>query len=208
MRTSNSKNLILDTAEKLFAQKGYDGASMRAIAEKAGVAQGLIHYHCKTKEQLFEMIISRRSSEINRDRYHLLKKAFEDAKEGLPTIEDVLFTFIRPALEKGQNNWRRYYTSILGFISHSDDKRSRYLIDKYYNPIAKEYIKALKKIMPDVDGAEIYWGYFYATGVAVYSMARTGRIKELSDGKLDEENMEEKIERIVKFVAGGLRSLK
>lgn len=207
MRTSNSKNLILDTAEKLFAQKGYDGASMRAIAEKAGVAQGLIHYHCKTKEQLFEMIIARRSSEINRDRYHLLKNAFEDAKDSLPSIEDVLYTFVRPALEKGRHSWRRYYAGILGSIAHTDNKRSRDLIHKYYDPIAKEYIKAFEKIMPGLGTADIYWGYFHSTSVAVYAMARTGRVKDLSDGNLDKDDMEEKIERMVKFISGGLRAL-
>src|SRR5262249_1824395 len=48
-----SRDAILDAAERLFADSGFDGTSMRSIAEAAGVAQGLLHYHFGTKERLF-----------------------------------------------------------------------------------------------------------------------------------------------------------
>jgi hypothetical protein len=41
---ANSRDAILDAAERLFANSGFD-TSMRSIAEAAGVAQGLLHYH-------------------------------------------------------------------------------------------------------------------------------------------------------------------
>ncbi|MCK6526589.1 TetR/AcrR family transcriptional regulator [Myxococcota bacterium] len=44
---------ILTAAEGCFSRSGYAGASMREIAEAAGVSKGLLHYHFKSKEQLF-----------------------------------------------------------------------------------------------------------------------------------------------------------
>ena len=63
---------ILDAAEEVFAASGYDGASMRMIADRAEVAQALIHYHFGTKETLFEKMVARRSNAINDRRGELL----------------------------------------------------------------------------------------------------------------------------------------
>jgi AcrR family transcriptional regulator len=45
---------LLDSARTLFAERGYSGTSTRAIAERAGVANSLLHRHFTSKAQLFE----------------------------------------------------------------------------------------------------------------------------------------------------------
>ncbi len=44
---------IVEAAEACFARGGYAGASMREIAERAGVSKSLLHYHFQSKEHLF-----------------------------------------------------------------------------------------------------------------------------------------------------------
>jgi AcrR family transcriptional regulator len=55
---SNTEQKILEAAEEIFHQKGYDGARMQEIAEEAGINKGLLHYYFKTKDKLFEAIFS------------------------------------------------------------------------------------------------------------------------------------------------------
>ncbi|MBU2513863.1 TetR family transcriptional regulator [bacterium] len=207
MAVTRAKDSILDAAERIFAQHGYSGTSMRLIAEEAGVAQALIHYHCKTKENLFELIIERRSTIINRIRRQELKQCFDEAKGGIPTLEDVLQSFIRPAIESGRYSWGREFSQILAKLANSDDNRSRDLVHKYYDPIAREYIEALKRVLPELPEAEVYWGYLITTSAVVSSMARTGRINRLSAGMLDEDSNEQMIVRLIQFAANGLRGL-
>lgn len=207
MAAVKAKDSILDAAERLFAQRGYSGTSMRIIAEEAGVAQALIHYHCKTKEHLYEMIIERRSNMINRIRRQELKRCFDEVKGGIPTLEDVLQSFVKPAIESGRYSWGRDFSQILAKLAVSDDDRSRDLVRKYYDPIAREYIDAFKKVMPDLSDSEIYWGYLMTTSTVVSSMARTGRINRLSQGLLDDGDSEQMIVRLIQFAANGLRGL-
>jgi AcrR family transcriptional regulator len=54
----NTEQKILDAAEEVFHQKGYDGARMQEIAEEAGINKGLLHYYFKSKDKLFEAIFS------------------------------------------------------------------------------------------------------------------------------------------------------
>jgi AcrR family transcriptional regulator len=49
---SGSREAILDAARRLFAQRGYDGASMRAIAAEAGVDVALVAHFFGSKAQL------------------------------------------------------------------------------------------------------------------------------------------------------------
>lgn len=53
------KEQILESAEWLFAQNGYKGTKMLAIAEKAGVNHALIHYYYSSKDKLFEEVVLR-----------------------------------------------------------------------------------------------------------------------------------------------------
>jgi AcrR family transcriptional regulator len=52
---------LLDTAEKLFSQKGFDGTSVRDIAEAAGINTAMISYYFGSKEKLMEEIFERKS---------------------------------------------------------------------------------------------------------------------------------------------------
>ena len=70
---------------------------MRLIAQEAGVAQALLHYHFNTKERLFEAIFARRSTAINAFREERLDKLF--AGDNNPTLEDLLDVLFQPSSE-------------------------------------------------------------------------------------------------------------
>lgn len=55
-----TRDRILDQAERLFAERGIDAVSLRAINAAAGVSPGILHYHFGNREPLIESIISRR----------------------------------------------------------------------------------------------------------------------------------------------------
>ncbi|MCR4681662.1 MAG: TetR/AcrR family transcriptional regulator [Bacteroidales bacterium] len=54
----NKKDVIIQAAEEEFLQKGYDGARMMEIAQKAGVGHPLLHYHFSNKRKLFQNVVS------------------------------------------------------------------------------------------------------------------------------------------------------
>lgn len=58
-KDSNTEQKILSAAEQEFQQKGYHGARMQSIADKASINKGLLHYYFKTKDRLFEAIFEK-----------------------------------------------------------------------------------------------------------------------------------------------------
>jgi len=62
VRTRNpqgTKRAVLDAAERLFAERGFSGTSMRDIAEASGVSQPLIQHHFGHKDQLYAAVLKR-----------------------------------------------------------------------------------------------------------------------------------------------------
>lgn len=55
----SKKDLILETAKQVFAEKGFDGSRMDEIAERAGVKKSLIYYHFEGKDQLLQEILNK-----------------------------------------------------------------------------------------------------------------------------------------------------
>ncbi len=80
------KNEILDAADKLFTQKGFDGTSTNDILEAVGIARGTLYYHFKSKEDIMDSLIDRYST-------GLLNRAKEVAEnKSIPVYERIVQT--------------------------------------------------------------------------------------------------------------------
>ncbi len=201
------QDAILDAAERVFAVAGYQGAPMREIAESAGVAQGLIHYHFKTKEKLFEAMVARRSRQINERRAALVEELFAGATP--PALEQIVEALFRPTIEAGLDLARDggAFARILVSFANSADPRDQKLIETYYDPVAQTFIDALMRVEPGLSRADAVWAYMFAIGVGMTMMAKTGRPGRLSDGLCDDGDAEAMLARIVPFICGGVRAL-
>lgn len=61
---SEKQIAIINAAEKLFAEKGFDGASVRDIAQEADVNVAMISYYFGSKEKLMEAVFEERTVNI------------------------------------------------------------------------------------------------------------------------------------------------
>ena len=57
-RAADTRTRILEAAFHVLGRQGYENTSIKDIAEEAGVAQGLVHYHFKSKQQLVLAVLA------------------------------------------------------------------------------------------------------------------------------------------------------
>ncbi len=65
----NRRRQILDAALEVFAERGYEGASVAAIAERCRLSKGLVYFYFRSKEDLFVRVVRRKFAEL----YHKLR---------------------------------------------------------------------------------------------------------------------------------------
>src|SRR5262245_16059580 len=93
-----TKARILDAAEALFMEHGFEATSLRLITAAAGVNLAAVNYHFGSKEELFQSVLTRRLDPMNQARVALLDRYEREAAPGALACERILAALFVPAL--------------------------------------------------------------------------------------------------------------
>ena len=91
------KNEILDTAQKLFYEKGYEQTSINAIIDEIGVSKGAFYYYFNSKEELLDSLVDRSALAIS----ELIDKVLSN--DDLDSIEKLKQVFSVSGMWKSKN---------------------------------------------------------------------------------------------------------
>lgn len=202
------KDRILDAAEALFAKHGFEGVSMRMVADTAEVDLALSSYHFGSKRGLFDAVLLRRAEVLNETRLAALQKCKDDAGPNGPSVEAIIDAFLEPMLAHGyqeDEGWRHYF-ELIAQVNSSFEWGGQ-LMTKYFDPLVRQFMEALKKALPNAEPADLYWCYHFLSGALTLTFAHTGRIDQLSDGVAKSEDMVAAYKRMVPFVSAGFLKL-
>jgi len=125
---------ILQVAEELFAEKGFDGTSIREIAKKAKINIAMVSYYFGSKEKLLESLILYRTSDLKMQ----LENLFTEELAPMDKVEKLIDLYIK------RLNQNRHMYKILHF-EFSSNKR---IIDfKIFTDMKKQNLLSLTKII-------------------------------------------------------------
>lgn len=198
--TLTTAERITVAAELEFAERGFDGAGMKAISRRAEVSQALLHYHFGSKDQLYTEVVKRRSKFINDERIALLDKVDLTNDGALGQILEALF---RPPL--GPAGGDHAYTRIFGGLIVGQE-RERALVKAFYDPTAQRFISALQNIRPAMPQKTAAHAYSLALGALVAVISRDGRIERLMGGE-EPRSIDQVLEGLITFACGGIKAL-
>ena len=201
-KQNTTSEKILDAAESLFADSGYDGVSIRGITKSAGVELALVNYHFGSKEALFCRVVERRAAEINAARLKLL-----DQQTGGTSVESIIDAFNRPFLERSQlgGGWKSY-ARLIAQISNSS-RWTKLVMSAQFDPISRSFVKHMQKALPAAKVDNIYWGFHFLLGAMTFTFAETGRIDMLSGGICKSTDLAIICEKMTPFLAAGFRAI-
>lgn len=204
--TTSSREAILNAAERVFASFGYEGASMRAIAQAANVAQALLHYHYQNKDRLFEAVFERRSSQIVGSRIRMLDALFERTPK--PTLENLLEVMLLPVGPPPEEDPAEYnmYQQLIHATTVAADARSQSLMARFYDLAAHRFIDALQQVEPGLSHGQAVWAYVFAQAARMQVTVPTNRVARLSrTAKNADPHLAYSL--LVPFIASGIRGL-
>jgi len=206
-RGETTRHLILEAAERCFADRGFDGVSLRVITHLAGVDLALVNYHFGSKDDLLRAVIARRARLVHDDRVRALEAARHDAGTRSPSVEAIVTAFLEPLLRRliaGGRGWRCY-----GRIVSQLNVLPQFvgLTGDVLDPTALHFINALRLALPKTPAPSIYWGYMFLIGSMVQVISATGRIERLSRGLCRSDDVEGALRELVPFVSAGMRAL-
>ena len=201
----NLPERILDVAEELFGRVGYGGATTRAIASRARVNVGQLHYYFDSKRAIFEAVVARHGTEVTEQRRQLLLEAEARYPRGIVPLDVLVDALVRPLLmaEPRAGGRRASMQMHARLFTDPDDTASMVRADIYDETNAL-YVAAIRRALPKIPAKTLYWRYYFMMGAYVWTLLQPGRLEAISQGRCDPADMEAAIREIVPFVCAGL----
>jgi AcrR family transcriptional regulator len=201
-----TRTRILDAAEELFMQHGFEGTSMRLLTAKAGVNLAAVNYHFGSKHALVEAVFRRRLDPMNVARIAELDTL--EAETSTPSPDAIIRAFITPGLRlMADAQDGRNFTRLLGRTYTEPNKSVRQLIGQMYAPAMQRYKSALERALPQMPREELVWRMHFMFGTLAYTLAATDTV-QLIAGCKPEDRYDARLleERLTAFLAAGLNA--
>jgi len=198
-----TRTRILDAAEELFMQHGFEGTSMRHLTSRAGVNLAAVNYHFGSKHALIEAVFRRRLDPMNTERIAALERLEN------PSPENIIRAFVAPSLRliEDAKGGSRNFSRLLGRTYTEPAKSVRALIGQMYAPTMERYKSALERALPQMPPDELVWRMHFMFGTLAYTLAATDTVQLIAgckpEDRYDAQLLEE---RLTAFLAAGLNA--
>ncbi len=202
-----TRTRILDAAEELFMQHGFEGTSMRLLTARAGVNLAAVNYHFGSKHALIEALFRRRLDPMNTARIAALDELEREGR--VLAAESIIRAFVGPSLRmiEDAKGGGRNFIRLLGRTYSEPAKAVRALIGQMYAPAMQRYKAALERALPQMPRDELVWRMHFMFGTLAYTLAATDTVQLIAGCKPEDRYDSRLLEdRLTAFLAAGLHA--
>lgn len=208
----DTRTRILDAAEALFTEHGFEGTSVRQITSQAGVNLAAANYHFGSKEALLEAVFKRRLGWLNTERLRVLDAMESQAGEQALKPSQIVDAFFGTLLRMGMQNelGGKTFLRLLGRSRSNPNTLIHTLLAAEYEEVLNRFKHALYRALPEVPKAEIVWRLHFMLGATAYAIAGTDELSRVTDWELPASDSDldaaQLLPRLMSFLLGGLRA--
>jgi len=203
-QSKDTHSRILDVAEELFSERGFDRVSIRDITNKARVNLAAINYHFGSKEDLIAAIFEREFVPVNEARIAALEAVQRSDKKN-PKLEDILEAFIRPTVQCSIGNPKggKTFSKLFGRCLSEPSPEIEALLKRQFEPLVARMDAALMKALPHLSRSDIFWCMKFTFGALHHWLLTKDRFLP---AWLEKIEAEEQIKKLISFSAAGFRA--
>lgn len=203
----STRDRLLTVAERLFAERGFNGVSVRALTAAAGVNLASVGYHFESKEGLIAAIFERRCRPMMQERERLLALCAEGPGRP-PLLEQIIAAFVLPAMSQATDagGGGAIFTRLRAVLRHENSALARRLIAGNFDETSARFVDALHRCLPQLGRDAIHWRFHFLLSALYYTTIDPGRIRHISGGRCDPADTETAVRELVRFVAAGFRA--
>ncbi|HYU35329.1 MAG TPA: TetR/AcrR family transcriptional regulator [Thermoanaerobaculia bacterium] len=201
----DTREALLDAAEKLFSEHGIQASSLRMITQQAGANLAAVHYHFGSKEGLVRAVFSRRLRPLEDERFHLLA-ACDLSGEGL-AIEQVIDAFVAPLIRRMRETpgGAQEFAQLMGRVFTEPSEEVRAMLIQELKPTADRFLGALRQLLPHLSDKELMWRFHFLAGGMGHTVSCRKMLARFSE-ELCDSGPDEMLRYLVTFMASGLRA--
>lgn len=206
---ADTKNVILNAAEALFAERGFASTSLRHITAEAGVNLAAVNYHFGSKEALIRAVFERRIIPMNQRRMTRLDALLSAYEAQSVPLDALIEAFVRPALELAtdQDKGGALFIRLLGRSYTEPSMALQQSIRAIYGPVIERFKEVFSSVLPELPADELYWRMHFMVGLLAYMMSGTDMMRLIASCQLcDTLDIEGAVKRLGVFISAGMKA--
>ena len=197
---------LLDAAERLFAEHGFDGTSVRELAGAAECNVAAVNYYFGGKENLYVEVWRRMMKRMVETRLASIEQVM--SKEGeAPSLEDFLrsfaYAFLGPLLDESKSG------RILRLYAHemvNPHLPANMFVQEVVRPTMGAMHQALVKVCPELEESKVPLVIFSIAGQLAHTAHLRSMMEHAENDELGVFDVGQYIEHVVAFSAAGIRA--
>lgn len=205
--TQTTVQKILDAAVVLFAEKGFEEASVRDITRRAGVNLAAINYHFGSRDALVQAVAERYFTPLTRE----LERRFDDlsAEKQLPEAEELVEAVILSMLKAVERDPQgiSLFLALISYAYQGPQGELRQFLIRRYASSFKRFLYQLRRAMPRLSDDEFIWRCHFLLGTLVLPLSCHEVVGEIEQSySRTTSNLSLTLHRLVPVLAAGLRA--
>ena len=202
--TIDTKEQIINVAERLFAERGFAGTTLRNVISEADVNLAAVHYHFGSKEELFRAVVKRFARPIVEQELALLKQL--QAGGQVPSIDAILTALFKPCLEflAQDKEFLLVHTQFMGRC-WTEPEPLKSIVEGEFSASIEAFLDVLQRALPDRSRSQLAWKFDLVIAALNRVQSEAGQPWALIQNT-DPETIQSAIEQLVKFLSPGMRS--
>ena len=197
---------LLDSAEELFCEHGFEGASIRDIAASAECNIASVNYYFGGKEKLYQEVWRRHLILMRVARLASIDKVMSQ-DEGVPRLEDLLLSyanaFIEPLVGENRRGW---FIKLMSREMIDRHLPPNMFVEEMIIPVMTALQEALVKTCPGLEESKARLVILSVVGQLIHTVGAETMFEQTNSPDIPKFELTEVVNHIVKFSAAGIRA--
>ena len=201
---TDTKTQILDTTERLIAEKGFTTTTLRNIVSEAGVNLSAVSYHFGSKEELYLAVVRRIAVPVTKRQLQMLEQLRQ--KTDTPSVEDLLTALLTPPLEfvMGDEHYRIIRAQFMGRC-RVEPEPIQSIAQAEFSPNIALFLDVLQRVLPNQSRSQLSWKLDLAVAALIRVQTEASKPVALLRSS-QPQDIQATIANLVKFLAAGMQA--
>ena len=202
-----TRTRFLNAAETLFAERGYQGTTIRTIARLSNAPLSSLSHYWGNKQALFKEVCVRRFSPVRAEQMRRFVAIRDDLDAGRAVdIRVLLRALVEPSLNMDgmSEEDRATYRALYGRAYTEPSPEVLATMREIYDEDGHLMLSLMRRLCPDLTPQDFFWRANSTIGALVISLAYGDRLAAFLGGEFGEPDWTKAADSIVNFLAAGM----
>lgn len=202
--TADTKTRILDAAEQLFSELGFNATPVREIATRAEANLAAVNYHFGSKDDLVREVFARRFGPLNATRLAMLDAAEAAAGDAPVPLAAIVRAMVSPALRLGAEQGHACMT-LMGRLHAEPPAFTAQLFRELFRDVRDRFVATLTRSAPHLTAGETFLRMYFVVGAMAHTMVASHTFEAMSGGLCRGDDIDAIEDQLVAFGVAGLQ---